>query len=106
MLSQAAKSIAGPQERFFESPVGMFVVQVRGVVGDCALPGLSINATRNELSFEWKKLFDQIFGERRLGTIMLHGAPVRHPYCLNQLSSLIQRRSGGARPEIYNNPSA
>ena len=82
MLSQAAKS--GSQVRFFESPVGMFVVQVRGVVGDSALPGLSINASRNELSFEWKKLFDQIFGERKLGTIMLHGAPVGHPYCLSR----------------------
>ena len=89
ILSQGAKFIPGSQVRFFESPVSMFVVQVRGVVGDCALPGFIINASGNELSFEWKKLFDQIFGERKLGTIMLHDAPVGHPYCLNGFSSLI-----------------
>ena len=88
-LGQAAKPIPGSQVRFFKSPVGMFVVQVRGVVGDCALPGLSINASGNELSFKWMKLFDQIFGERKLDTIMLHGAPVGHPYRLNGFSSLI-----------------
>ena len=88
MLSQADKSIPGSRIRFFESPVGMFVVQVRGVVGDCALPGLSINASRNELSFEWKKLFNRIFGERKLVTVTLHGALVGHLCFLNPFSSI------------------
>ena len=88
MLSQAAKSIPDLPVGFFECPVGMFVVQVRSVVGDCAVPGLSINASRNELSFEWKKLFDQIFGEQKLVTNKSHGAPVGHPFCLNRFSSL------------------
>ena len=89
MFSHVAKSIPDSPVGFFKSPVGMFVVQIRGVVGDCALPGLSINASRNELSFEWKRLFDQIFGEQKLVTNMLHGTPVGHPYCLNRFSSLI-----------------
>ena len=89
MLSQVARSTPGSPVGFFESPVGMFVVQVRDVVGDCALPGLSINASRNEVSFEWKKLFDQIFGEQKLVMNKLHGATVGHPFCLHRFSSLI-----------------
>ena len=63
-------------ERWFGRPVGMFVVRVRDVVGDCAMPGLNVNPSRCVLSFEWKKLFDQLFGERKLYTAALPSIPV------------------------------
>lgn len=75
--------------RLFESPTGIFVVQVRVVVDDYPLPALNIDHIRCELSFEWKKLFDRIFGEVKLATAVLHSAPVGHLNCTNLISSLI-----------------
>lgn len=78
-LDEADKSVAGSRIRLSESPIGMFVVQVRGSVGDCALPALNISNSRHELSFEWRDLFNRFFGERKVVTTVLHGAPVPSP---------------------------
>ena len=78
-LSGAAKSVPGSRIRFFESPVGMFVVQVRGSVGDCALPALNIDPNRHEVSFDWRDLFDRYFGEQKVAKAVLHDAAVGHP---------------------------
>lgn len=78
-LGEADKSVPGSRIRLFESPVRMFVVQVRGSVGDCALPALNIDAGKRELSCEWRDLFDRFFGERRITTTALNSAPVGHP---------------------------
>lgn len=78
-LGEADKSVPGSRLRLFESPVGMFAVQVRGIVGDCALPALDIDPSTQELSFNWKDLFSRIFGEQKVVTTVLHGAPVGHP---------------------------
>lgn len=75
-LDEADKSVAGSRIRLSESPIGMFVVQVRGSVGDCALPALNIHNSRHELSFEWRDLFNRFFGERKVVTTVLHGAPI------------------------------
>ena len=95
-------SIPGLRIQFFDKSVGMFVMQAQGAVGDCALPGLSINSDRNELSFEWKRLFNQMFGERKPITVILQGAPVGRLHFLNQF----QRPSGRVRPRIFNNTPA
>lgn len=88
-LGEADESVPAPRRRLFESPTGMFVVQGRGVVDDYPLPALNIDYIRCELSFEWKKLFDRVFGEGKLATAVLHGAPVDHPNCTNLILSLI-----------------
>lgn len=75
-VGEADKSVSGSRIRLFECPGGMFVVQVRGSVGDCALPALNIDHIKHELSFDWRDLFDRFFGERKLTTTVLHGAPV------------------------------
>lgn len=75
-LGEADKSVPGSRIRLFESPVRMFVVQVRGSVGDCALPALNIDHGKRELSCEWRDLFDRFFGERRITTTVLNSAPV------------------------------
>ena len=87
-LGEADKSVPGSRIRLFESPVGMFVVQVRGSVGDCALPALNIDPSKHELSFEWRDLFNRFFGERKVATAVSNGAPVSHPGCLFLISYL------------------
>ncbi len=87
-LGEADKSVPGSRIRLFESPVGMFVVQVRGSVGDCALPALNIDPSKHELSFEWRKLYNLFFGERKVATAVLQRAPVSHPGCLYFISYL------------------
>lgn len=64
--------------RFNDGPVGIFVVQIRGVVGDCALPGLIVWVRRGELSFEWKTLFSRMFSERNLTMTIPNEALVGH----------------------------
>ena len=78
-LSEADKSVPGSRIPVFDSPVGMFVVQLRGSVGDCALPVLNIASRRHEVSFDWRDLFDQFFGEQKLAKAVLHDALVSHP---------------------------
>ena len=78
-LGEADKSVPGSRIRVFDSPVGMFVVQVRGSVSDCALPVLNIDSSRHEVSFEWRDLFDQFFGEQRAAKAVLYDALVSHP---------------------------
>ena len=87
-LGEADKSVPGSRIRLFESPVGMFVVQVRGSVGDCALPALNIDPSKHKLSFEWRNLYNLFFGERKVATAVLYGAPVSHPGCLYFISYL------------------
>ena len=77
----------GPQN--FSTPIfepvateGMFVVQVRAGLNDCAIPGLKINQKKREISFNWIELFDRMFSERKalqekdLG-IVSHHHPLR-----------------------------
>ena len=85
-LGEADKSVPGSRMRFFESPVGMFVVQIRGSVGDCALPALNIDVSRHELSFEWRNMFDRFFGARKVATALLDGAPVGNSHRINFFS--------------------
>ena len=75
--------------RLFDSPTGMCVVQVRGVVSDCPLPALDVDPIWCELSLEWKKLFDRVFRERKLATAVLHSVPVGHLNRINLILSLI-----------------
>ena len=89
MLGNADNSVPESEINLFESPAGMFVIQVRGVVSDCALPALSTDLWRHELSFEWKELFNRVFGERKMATAVLHGAPVSHLHYTHLLLSLI-----------------
>ena len=58
----------------------MFITQVRGILSDCPLPALDIyrNNTKYRLSFDWKELFDQMFGERKLMMALLPNTQVRH----------------------------
>ncbi len=44
---------------------GMFVIQVRAGLNDCAVPGLKIDQDKREISFNWVELFSRFFGERR-----------------------------------------
>lgn len=78
-LGEADKSVPGSRIRVFDSPVGMFVVQVRGSAGDCALPVLNIHSSRHEVSFDWRDLFGQFFGEQKVTRAVLHDALVGHP---------------------------
>ena len=44
---------------------GMFVIQVRAGLNDCAVPGLRIDQNRHEISLDWMGLFSRFYGERR-----------------------------------------
>ena len=80
-LGDADRSISGSRMRLYESPPGLFVVQVRGSVCDCAIPSLNVNVDplRHELSFEWRNLFHRFFGEWKTVRAVLDGAPVCNP---------------------------
>lgn len=49
-----------------EHCTGLFVVQIRGGLNDCAVLALHIDATKCELSVDWRGLFAQFFNERRI----------------------------------------
>ena len=80
-LSEAYRSVPGSRMRLYTCPPGLFVVQVRGSVCDCGIPSLNfnVNSLRLELSFEWRDLFHQFFGERKIVGAALDGAPVCNP---------------------------
>ena len=44
---------------------GMFVVQVRAGLSDCAIPGMKIDQAKREISFNWTALFERMFSERK-----------------------------------------
>ena len=88
ILGEADKSVPGSLIRLFGSPVGMFVVQVRGSLSDCALPALNVDSRRHEFSLEWRNLFNRFFRVRRVATTILLEAPVGHLDCLGLLSYL------------------
>ncbi|KAF6232910.1 hypothetical protein HO173_008873 [Letharia columbiana] len=48
-----------------ETTEGMFVIQVRAGLNDCAVPGLTIDQEQHEISLDWIGLFSRFFGERR-----------------------------------------
>ena len=88
-LSEADRSVPGSRMRLYTCPPGLFVVQVRGSVCDCAIPSLNfnVNPLRLEVSFEWRDLFHQFFGERKIVGAVLDGAPVCNPrYSLRDLT--------------------
>ena len=80
-LEDADKSVPESRMHLYTCPPGLFVVQVRGSVSDCAIPSLSldVNPLRLELSFEWRDLFHRFFGERKMVRAVLDGAPVCNP---------------------------
>ena len=55
---------------------GIFVIQVRAGLNDCAVPGLKIDQEKREISFEWVGLFSHFFCERR--AVDLHEGTVSH----------------------------
>ena len=80
-LDNADKSVPGSRMRLYACPPGLFVVQVRGSVSDCAIPSLNLNVNplRLEISFEWRDLFHQFFAERKMVRAALDIAPVFNP---------------------------
>ena len=78
MLGDADRSVPGSRMCLYTCPPGLFVVQVRGSLCDCAIPSLNLNVNplRLEVSFEWKDLFHQFFGERKMIRAVLDAAPV------------------------------
>ena len=75
-LGEADKSRPGGRLRLFENSAGLFVVQIRGGLSDCMVPGLSINQKNGKLSFEWRDLFARFFGEKKTAESILKDAPV------------------------------
>ncbi|KAL9132583.1 MAG: hypothetical protein Q9175_006243 [Cornicularia normoerica] len=55
---------------------GMFVIQVRAGLNDCAVPGLKIDQEEREISFDWTGLFSRFFCERK--AMNLHEGIVSH----------------------------
>ena len=75
-LGEADKSRPGGRLRLFEHCSGLFVVQIRGGLNDFAVPGLSIDQKKGELSFEWRDLFARFFEEKKMAKGVLKDAPV------------------------------
>lgn len=53
---------------------GMFVIQVRAGLNDCAVPDLRIDEEKREISLNWIGLFSRFYGEQ--GTVYLQKAIV------------------------------
>ncbi|KAM0801618.1 hypothetical protein BDR22DRAFT_181620 [Usnea florida] len=102
-LSEADRSVPESRMRLYTCPPGLFVVQVRGSVCDCAIPSLdfNVNPLRLELSFEWRDLFHRFFGERKIVGAVLDSAPVCNP-CSSLLDlTPFRRRQEHAILSIY-----
>ena len=69
-----------------KSTEGMFVIQVRAGLNDCAVPGLKIDQEKRELSFDWIGLFSRFFRERK--AMHQHEGIVSHHCCLRPRSWL------------------
>ena len=83
----------GPQS--FSAPIsepvateGMFVVQVRAGLNDCAIPGLKIDQEKREISFNWIELLDRLFSERKALQEKDLGI-VSHHYTLRSTSQIL-----------------
>ena len=55
---------------------GLFTIQIRGGMNDCAIPGLRINQDHQEVSLEWRDLFTRFFGEQKMMVDVLNNDPV------------------------------
>ena len=42
----------------------LFVIQVRGGLNDCAVPGLHVDPKNRQLSLDWKALFNLYFNDK------------------------------------------
>ena len=69
----------GGRLRLIENSRGVFVVQVRGGLSDCAVPGLHIDRKKHKLSLEWKALFRHFFTQKRLQLETVKQDPVHTP---------------------------
>lgn len=78
-LCEVDNTVPRIRKNLSDSPVSMFIVQVRGSVGDCVLPKLKFNSSGQKLSFEWREMFDRFFGEQKLAKAVLHDTLVGHP---------------------------
>lgn len=67
-----------------ETTEGMFVIQVRAGLNDCAVPGLKIDQGKREISFDWVGLFSCFYGARRM--VELHEETVCHEQSLHSRS--------------------
>lgn len=74
--AEAGQSQPRSRLRTIEQCSGVFVVQVRAGVSDCAVRKLQLNMTKRELSIEWKDLFVHFFTEKSLTGRILKSAPV------------------------------
>lgn len=70
-MGEADKSRPGGRLRLFEQTSGLFIVQIRGGLNDCVVPGLSIDQKKGELSFEWRDLFARFFEEKKMAQCLL-----------------------------------
>ena len=75
-LGEADKSRPGGRLRLFEHSSGLFVIQIRGGLNDCVVPGLSIDQKKGELSFEWRDLFARFFEEKKMAEGVLKNSQV------------------------------
>lgn len=75
-MGEADRSKSGGRLRLFEHSSGLFVVQIRGGLNDCVVPGLSIDQQKGELSFEWRDLFARFFEEKKMVECVLKDAQV------------------------------
>ncbi len=60
---------------------GIFVIQVRAGLNDCAVPGLKIDQDKREVSLDWLGLMSHFFRERKAAE--LHEGIVGHQHFLH-----------------------
>ena len=60
---------------------GIFVIQVRAGLNDCAIPGLKIDQDQREVSLDWSGMFSHFFREREAAE--LHEGIVGHQHSLD-----------------------
>ena len=76
-LGEADRSMPSSRMRIIEATAGLFVVQIRGGLNDCATPALNIDFKNHEVSCDWKDLFTQYFQEKRVASLVLENEGVR-----------------------------
>lgn len=109
----ASQSQSKSRLRTIEHCTGLFVVQVRGGLNDCAVTRLHIHMKNREVSIEWKHLFGHFFREKRFTDAISRNAPVIFPFSDTLIDSnhrtdsnrsAIPRRTKKAQSGLRNEP--
>ena len=76
-----------------ERCTGVFIIQVRGGLNDCAVPSLHVDPKKREVSLDWKALFNLYFSDKANRVDLVNCDAVSNVFVMISVHVLRQSRT-------------